>query len=449
MGETSHRLRDQSAAKSFFQYLIPTLIGMMLMSVNIVIDGVFVGHGVGSTALASVNIAVPVFSIVISLALLIGIGGGALYSMSVGEGNVKKAQEVFSVSMALVAMITIVVSALSYIFAEPLAHLFGANEDTLPYALDYMKILLLFSVFIALETCLSIFVRNDGNPQLAMVGLIVTAILNIGLNYWMIFILKLGVTGAALATVIATIIGLLVLLLHFFKKGSFLKLVKFSWNKKDVNMIHKIGFPSFLSEAGMGVFIIGYNIAMSYYAGTTGLAAFSVINYLHTFMFLAFIGIGSTIQPMISFYYGAKAYDMIKDTVRIAEITALVLGALFIMIGFGLADYLVMLFGVETEEIMTLATKGIKLFFIGYLFMGINFIYMTYFQSIGYVKPSVSITVFRGFILLAGMLVFLPKFFGVNGIWLAVPVSEGIVALVLIIYARKGVMQREFSETGF
>lgn len=421
----------------------------MLMSVNIVIDGVFVGNGVGPVALAGVNIATPVFSIIISIALLIGIGGGTLYSMAMGEGHTKRAQTLFSTSMAFVTVITIVVGLIVYLNIETVARLFGANDDTLPYVIDYMTILLFFSLVLALEATLSIFVRNDGDPQLAMLGLVVAAVLNIGLNYWMIFILELGVTGAALATVIATAVGLFIYMFHFLKKGSGLKFVKISWNKRDITSISVIGFPSFLSEAGMGVFVMGYNIAMAYHVGTNGLAAFSVINYLHVFMFLAFIGIGSTIQPMISFYYGAKKFEMISKTVKIAELTGLALGLVFISIGYFGAEYLVSIFGISSGEIATLATNGLKLFFLGYLFLGINFIYMTYYQSIGYVKPSIGITIFRGFILLILLLLVLPFWLGIAGIWLALPVAEALVAVVLLIRARKGVIQRDLTLRDF
>lgn len=448
MAEVNFRLKNQSVTKSFFQYLIPTLIGMMLMSVNIVIDGIFVGNGISSTALASVNIAVPIFSVIISVALLIGVGGGALFSMAIGEGNRVRAKEIFTLSFIILFIVTVILSILSYIFMEEMAYVFGANEDTVNYAVEYMRILILSSLFIAGETCLSIFVRNDGNPQLAMVGLIVTAILNIGLNYWMIFILKLGVTGAALATVLATIVGLFVLLIHFFQKRSTIQFVPFKWERKTVLRIHSIGFPSFLSEAGMGFFVMGYNLAMAFYIGTIGVAAFSVINYLHVFMFLAFIGIGSSIQPMISYYYGAEAFDKIKETVKIAERTAIVLGIIFIVVGFWQADFLVSIFGIESEVISDLATQGVQLFFIGYLFMGVNFVYMTYFQSIGYVLPSLLITVFRGFILLLLALVILPPLIGAPGIWLAVPIAEGIVTVVLLIYARSGVMDKQLSVYG-
>lgn len=157
----------------------------------------------------------------------------------------------------------------------------------------------------AIENVLSIFIRNDGNPQLAMISLIVTAITNILLNYYMIFILELGVKGAAFATVLSAVISFLVLLVHFFKKDITLKFVLFKWALNPMKRIFSIGFPSFLAEMGTLVFVIGYNLMMAKIVGTNGVAAFSVVNYLHTFMFLAFFGIGSAIQPMISYYYGS------------------------------------------------------------------------------------------------------------------------------------------------
>ncbi|WP_074436620.1 MATE family efflux transporter [Virgibacillus salexigens] len=188
---------------------------------------------------------------------------------------------------------------------------------------------------------------------------------------------------------------------------------------------------------------------MSYYAGTTGLATFSVIHYLHTFMFLAFIGIGTSIQPMISFYYGAKKYGSIKNTVKIAEITGFALGGIFLAAGWFGADILVSIFGVETEAIRQLAVKGIGLFFIGYLFMGINFIYMSYYQSVAYIKPSIGITLFRGFILLEIALVILPIWLGTTGVWLALPVAEGLTATFLLVFARQGVMNRKLESQGY
>lgn len=442
MSVVHEKLGSQSVTKSFFQYFIPTILGMMLMSINIVIDGIFVGNGVGSVALASVNVASPFFSIIISITLLIGIGGGTLYSITMGRGDSHHAKRIFSISMLLIVLITVIISLITYFNLETIGYLFGANEDTMPYVMDYMTVLLAFSIIIALETCLSIFVRNDGNPRLAMISLVITALINIILNYWMIFILNWEVIGAAIATVMATFIGLVILTTHFFKKGSGLAFVKLNWKIQETLKIITIGFPSFLSEVGIGIFVIGYNITVAYYAGTQGLAAFSVINYLHTFTFLLFIGIGSSIQPMISYYYGARKYAMIKETIKIAEKSAITIGILIVLIGFFGADVLVKIFGISSPVITELATRGIKLFFIGYLFMGINFIYTTYYQSTSHIRPSIGIIVFRGYILLIGLLYLLPLWLEVDGIWLSLPVAEAIVSIFLMVYARKGIMQQ-------
>src|SRR5690625_3291007 len=436
-----NRLHEQSVFKSFFQYLLPALIGMSLLSINIVVDGIFVGHGVGEVALAAVNVASPVYSIVLSVALLIGIGGGTLYSIALGRQDLARARTIYTMSFIFATVITLSVTFFSLLFLEEISFLFGANEETLPYVVQYMQIILLFSVIMAWDTILSIFVRNDGNPFLAMVGLVITSLLNICLNYWMIFILQWGVRGAALATMISIFIGLIILTSHFWKKYSHLKLVKVPLSFKGIYQIVTVGMPSFISEIGLGVFVIGYNIVIVRYAMTNGLAAFSVINYLHTFMFLAFMGIGSAIQPMISYFHGAKMENKIVEVVKIAEKTAVIIGVSFYVGGYFSAHYLVRLFGVTDPEIVDLAVVGIRLFFISYLFMGINFIYIIYFQSIGAVRPSVWLTVIRGFIVFIMMLILLPLLFGINGVWLTLPLTEAVVMLVIVVFAREKVMR--------
>src|SRR5699024_6634466 len=188
---SAERLATQSVRKSFFQYLIPSLVGMALLSVNIVVDGIFVGHGVGTVALAGVNIASPVFSVLLSFALLVGVGGGTLYSISLGKQDVQKARTIFTLSFFILTIITICLSLICYTLIEPIARFFGANDETIPFVLEYIRVLFIFSLIMVWETALSVFVRNDGNPNLAMISLVITSLFNIVLNYWMIFILKL------------------------------------------------------------------------------------------------------------------------------------------------------------------------------------------------------------------------------------------------------------------
>ncbi|MBM7602532.1 putative MATE family efflux protein [Metabacillus crassostreae] len=442
MSGTAHEsLKHQSVKKVFYQYFFPSLLGMMLMSVNILIDGVFVGNGVGAEALAGVNLAMPVFSLIFSISLWIGIGGGTLYSIYSGEENVVKARSVFSLGLASALVPLLVIGVFGYINVEAIANLLGANSDTLFHTVEYLRVLFLFGWLMALQQLLSIFVRNDGSPTLSMVALGVTAIVNICLNYYMIFILELGVYGAALATVLASIGGLLVLMLHFLKKHSNLRKLSFQWSWNMLRGIFSIGFPSFLAEAGTLVFVVGYNLAIVGLLGTEGVAAFSVVNYLHGFMFLTFFGIESALQPMISYYHGAKEKGRIKESVLIGEKAAFILGAILLLIGLAAAPLLVSLFGLESNDVRNLAVDGIRLFFIGYLFLGFNFVYMTYFQSIMNIRPSIIIILLRSFVFILFFLWLLPKFIGIAGVWLALPLAEMLVALLLVLFTRKHVLE--------
>ncbi|SEI02316.1 putative efflux protein, MATE family [Halobacillus karajensis] len=440
MNGTHESLKHQPVKKVFFQYLFPSLLGMMLMSVNILIDGVFVGNGVGSEGLAGVNLAMPVFSLIFSIALWIGIGGGTIYSIRIGEEDRIKARSVFSLAVASSLVLLLVIGVIGYFNVEVIANLLGANASTLSHTVDYLKVLFLLGWLISVQQLLSIFVRNDGSPTLAMFALGMTAVVNIGLNYYMIFILELGVFGAALATVLASAVGLLVLLLHFFKKYSNLRKLSFQWSWHTLGSIFSIGFPSFLAEAGVLVFVAGYNLAIVGLLGTEGVAAFSVVNYLHGFMFLSFFGIESALQPMISYYHGAKEKVRIKESVKIGEKAAFTLGGILLITGLLAAPFLVSLFGLDLEEVRKLAVQGIRLFFVGYLFIGFNFVYMTYFQSIGEIRPSVIIILLRSFVFILILLWGLPKLIGIAGVWLALPLAEMMVALLLFFFTRKHVV---------
>ncbi|MFD2672402.1 MATE family efflux transporter [Marinicrinis sediminis] len=436
MKGTHDNLKQLPVKKVFMQYFVPSLIGMMLMSINILIDGIFVGNGVGAEGLAGVNLAMPVFSLIFAISLWIGIGGGTLYSMYIGEQNFIQARRVFSLSIAVALVLLFVLGAAGWVNVDQIAEWLGANADTRAHTIEYLTILFLLGWVIALQQLLSIFVRNDGSPTLSMVALGLTALVNIVLNYVMIFVLDKGVLGAALATVIASVLGVLVLLLHFRKKQSTLRQFSFRWSWPMLNRLCSIGFPSFLAEAGALVFVAGYNLSIVALLGTDGVAAFSVVNYLHGFMFLSFFGIESALQPMISYYFGAGEKERLIESVKVGEKASLLLGGILLVAGLAAAPLLVSFFGLDNEEVRDLAVQGIRLFFTGYLFLGFNFVYMTYYQSIGQVRPSMMIILLRSFVFLLLLLWLLPKVMGVTGVWLAVPVSEMLVSVLLVLFVR-------------
>ncbi|WP_136608033.1 MATE family efflux transporter [Paenibacillus dokdonensis] len=430
-------LETDSVGKVFVRYLIPSLVGMLMMSINVVADGIFVGHRLGALALAGINIASPVFSVFFAMSLWLGIGGATLYSQSKGAKKIRQAQQIFTHSLILIFILTLLVAVIAYLFRVPLAYALGANQDTLPFALEYMTVLLTYGFIITIQNAFSLFVRNDGNPNLSMISMVVSAVLNIILNYFFLYVLDMSVKGSALATVTATLVGTVVLFGHFLRKDRSLAFVKpyFSW-KLAVRTL-TIGFPSFISEVGLSVFTIGYNVAMVRWAGTAGVAAFSVLNYAHNVMLMLFLGIGSAIQPLISYYRGAKLRVREVKTIRIAVATAFISGIVVFLFGLAAANGIVSLFGDFSEEVRSLAVNGIRLFFTAYMFMGINFVMMTYFQASEQVKVAVWITLSREIILMVIFLLILPHIFGTNGIWLSIPLSECVVAACIFIYVKR------------
>ncbi|MDN4081244.1 MATE family efflux transporter [Paenibacillus polymyxa] len=433
---------NKPVKKVFFHFFFPAVFGMLLMSVNMLIDGIFVGHGVGEVGLAGVNLASPIFTVILAISLWIGIGGATNFSTAVGEGATEKARSSFTLALAILIVLLGVISIVGYFNIQTVATWLGANEETSAPTSAYLRILFSLGWILGLQELLSIFIRNDGRPILGMVSLGITSIVNVILNYIFIFKLGLGVYGAGLATVIAGIVGIAIFIPHFFKKQVVLNKLAWAWSKQLATRILAIGLPSLLAESGSFILVVGYNLSLVATLGTEGVTAFSVINYLHGFMFLAFFGIETAMQPMISYYHGAKKKLRMQITITLAEKTAVGLGLTLFVIGYVFAPSLVRLFGVHDSAIIELAVEGIRLFFISYFFIGISFVYMTYFQSVGKVWSATAIILCRSYALFLVYLFVLPTVLGVNGIWLSMPIAELTMALLIVLVVRKRVRKQ-------
>ncbi|UVI28385.1 MATE family efflux transporter [Paenibacillus spongiae] len=433
-------LNNQSVSKVFLRYLIPSMLGMLLVAINIVIDGVMVGNKLGSTALAGLNIASPVYTIFVAMSIWIGVGGATKYSQAMGAGERSKAQTVFSYSVTIIIAASLVIGMTAFLFRDSLVYALGANAETHPYASAYMNVMLLFGFVFTVENALSIFVRNDGNPTLSMAAQITFALSNIVINYFILYVFELGVDAVAFGTILAASLGLLVLLTHFLKRTNNLRFKRFKWDRALLFAILIIGFPSLLAEVGISVFTLSHNIALERIAGTDGVAAFSVVNYIHSVILLTFLGMGSAIQPLISYYHGGGQELRKRQTIRIAVKTAIGAGASLLLLVQLAALPIVGLFGNFSSSVTGHAEYGIRIFVIAYLFMGINFVMMTYFQSIGSIKMATWITAAREMILMLAFIIVLPAFIGITGVWIAVPLSECIVMITIIVYYRKHMM---------
>ena len=430
-------LDRESVSLVFMRYLIPSLVGMMILALNIVIDGVMVGNRLGEVALAGVGIASPVFTILLAMSLWIGIGGATLYSQAMGSGKTKHAQYIFTHSITLITVFTVVIGLTAFIIQEPLTYWLGANEETYPFANADLRVMLLFGLILTVENALSTFIRNDQNPNLAMVSLVVSALANIVINYYILYVLNLGVAEVAFGTILSAAIGVLVLAVHFFRKKNNLRLVKLKFSRALFKRTMGIGFPSFLSELGISVFTVAYNVTLARLIGTAGVAAFSVLNYIHSVMLMLFLGMGGAVQPLISYYYGAKSQERIQQTMKIALIVATVFGIVAFAMGQFTTRQMVAIFGEFPQEVVDIALPGIRLFFIAYLFMGINFVMMSYFQSIAQIRMATWITASREIIFMMIFILVLPLLLGIYGVWLSVPLAELVVMITIIIYVRR------------
>lgn len=430
-------LQTESVTRIFFKYLIPSLVGMLLMAVNIVVDGIMVGNRLGEVALAGVGISTPVFTLFIAMSLWIGIGGATLYSQAMGKGDPTSAQFIFTFSITVIAIFTIMIGITAFIFREQLIYFLGANEETYPYAKDYLKVMLLFGFVFTIENALSVFVRNDQNPNLAMIGLIVTAVTNIGINYYFLYVLDLGLDAVAAGIIISSFLGVLVMATHFMRKSNNLRLVRIRFQRSLFKDMISIGFPSFLSELGISVFTVAFNVTLARLVGTVGVAAFSVLNYAHSVMLMAFLGMGSAVQPLVSYYHGAKATERTKQTIKVAITVAVFAGLIAFTIGQVWTKEIVSIFGDFSPEIISMSITGIRLFFIAYLFMGINFVMMSYFQSVAQIRMAIWITASREIIFMMIFILVLPLFMGVNGVWLSIPLAELVVVVTIFIHIKR------------
>ncbi|GLC89543.1 MATE family efflux transporter [Lysinibacillus piscis] len=421
----------------FLSYLFPAMIGMLLMSINILVDGIFVSHGVGPTALAGVNIAVPIFSILLSISLWVGMGGATLFSIAMGEGNKKRAHQFFTLSFVTMIAVVITLIIILSLNLKKVAYIFGASDITYPYVQQYLHIILLFGIFYTIENLLSIFIRNDGNPKLAMAGLITTSVLNIILNYIFIFVLHYGVTGCALATAISTMLGMSVLCLHFARKQSELKFVRSFFSLSDLKKIFAIGLPSCIVEATFAVMVVLYNITFSYYLGENGVTAYAIVNYIHSVLLTIFLGIGMALQPLVSYHHGARLLDRLTALLKIGITTALILGLITTLFAILFPSQVIALFGDSTFAIRNMAIQGFVHFAIGYIFLGINMVFAEFFQSIEKIRLATTIMLLRSIVLFVPTLILLPKLFGAQAIWWTFPVAEGITALLIYIYIKK------------
>ena len=422
-------------------YLVPTLLGMLSLCAVTATDGIFVGRGVGSDALAAVNICVAPTMLMVGLGLMLGVGASVVSSIHLAEGNVKAARLNITQALAFGTLIVclFLISTLSSI--HDTAIFLGSSETLMPYVTDYMPWLFINCLF-QIWCAIGLFVvRLDGSPKYAMWCNVIPGLLNVILDYVFIFPLDMGILGAAIATTISCFIGFLMVIVYITGFAAQLRLIKLKLSKKslmlslrNIGYQCKIGISALLGEATMGVLMLTGNLVFMHYIGDDGVGAFSIACYYCPFAFMIGNAIAQSAQPIISYNYGLEKYDRVVSTEKLAILSAVAIGAIVTFSFLLFPSTLIGLFLNSDTEAFKIAVKGMPVFSTAFVFFIFNLTAIGYFQSVKKVGQSIVFALMRGLFFLVPAFLVMPLVMGIDGIWLALFVSEFLTSLAIIGY---------------
>ena len=420
--------------KEFIKYAVPSALAMFISSLYTVIDGIFVGQGVGDMALAAVNIVLPFTVILFGLASMFAIGGGALVSKNIGANKIEDAVNMFRQVFKFLLIISGVISVICIIFTEQIVTLLGATDSLIDLAVNYLRFYAIFCIPNLIGIVLNSFVRNDGRPRLAMVSTIAGAITNIILDYIFIFEFKLGIKGAAIATGLGQIITVLILLPHFIKKEGYLSFGNVKLNLSDLKSFSTIGFPSFFAQFSYSIIVLIHNVMLVKVLGEAGLSSYSIINYITTNTYMVLYGITLGVQPLISYNYGRRDGKKMLGFYKITCVTSVCVTAVFVFISFMFGPTLI---GIFTSDPIISQTSYIALCIasFSYFAVGINLNTLVYFQALERPKYSNLSCFLRSVVYLPISLIILYYMFGANGIWGGTILSETLTLITIMLSA--------------
>ncbi|AMC09012.1 MULTISPECIES: MATE family efflux transporter [Turicibacter] len=435
-------LGTEKISKLFIKFSIPAILSLTIAGVQTMVDGIFLGNFVGTNAMASVNIAAPFMQLMIGMNLIIGIGGASYIGRSLGEGQVKRAQDIFKSACLFMIGLSIVILVLGFTFSHQLASFLGANDVLLADSSTYIKILALFAPFIGLSFILGVFVRCIGKPNVYLISSVASLFANIILNYVLIKQLKLGIVGAPIATGLSFTTSFLIAAIPFIKKSAVLNFFTGKFNWKLTGQLLYNGSSEGVSSLAAAISTFVFNMAFMRIAGEVGVSAFTAIGYISLFASLIVVGVSAGIGPVISYNYGAQLHDRVKQMMNISCKMAIIMGSALVVLIFLFGKYLIMMFVSDNQAVLDLALHGSKIYAFTFFFNGLNILFSGYFTSIGDALSSIIVAVCRGMIFILLGISILPQFIGISGVWMTVPVAEVLTLLVVIFLFKKGNLKK-------
>lgn len=429
-------LREAHVGRLMLKYFVPAFIGVFVNALYNIVDRIFIGQGVGAEALSGISVIFPVMLIMMAFGMLIGIGSGVIVSINMGKKDMDRAEKTLGTSFTLMIIVSVIIMIVTYALKVPILRSFGSTEETFQYANDYLDIILGGVIFMVVGFSLNNIIRSEGNAKIAMISMLLSSVTNLILDPIFIFVLDMGVKGAAYATVISMFVLMLWVLYHFIKsKRSVIKLrlqnIRVNW--EIMIEIVAIGMAPFSMQIA-GSFVQGLlNKKLIEFGGDLAVGAMGIINSVITLVVMAIVALNMASQPIIGFNYGAKSVDRIKQALRITLIAATLISVAAFALIEAFPGIIIKLFNNDSETLYKLASNGLRLVILAFPIIGFQVVASNFFQAIGKAGLSLFATLIRQVIVLIPLLFILPGFWGINGIWISFPISDSLSAVVVSI----------------
>lgn len=409
----------------FMKYALPGVAGLLFLGIQSVIDGIVLGRFVGANALASVNLVLPCYSLISAFAIVMGIGGQTLVSISLGRGDKQEANNALRSVFVFLLGMSVVVSLVIFLSAGKIASFLGANEVLLPDAVHYIRALVPFFPLLCAMFFGDYIIKAMGHPLYATSVMGMTVVLNIVLDLVFVAVLGWGVMGAGLATGIAFTMGACFNVPRLFSRHEVVAVQRGRYDQRLVWNAFYNGSSEGMSELSVAITVFLFNITMMRYLGESGVAAFTAINYILFIGTTVFLGISDGIIPIIGYNYGAGQQERIKSILKLAARTNSLIGiGLFLLLLLFGEQVIGLFFKDHGSEAFEIASRGVSIYCFAFLLCGLNILASSYFTAIGNAKISIIISALRGLVFVGIGILVLPAVFGIDAIWYDVPIAE-------------------------
>lgn len=436
--DRSKQLGEENIGKLLMKFSIPAIVGMLVNALYNVVDRIFIGQmpgGVGKIALSGVTVTFPIAAIILAFGMLVGIGTAALVSIKLGQQKKEEAEGILGNAVTLIVLISIMVTVVGLIFLEPMLLKFGTSTAMMPYAKQYITIILMGVIFQNVGFGLNNTIRSEGNPRIAMYTMLIGGILNTVLDPIFIFVFHMGVRGAAIATVISQAVNTIWVLSYFFSDKSVLKIrVKnLKLKAKVVMNIFAIGLSPFSMQIAASVVAIISNRSLAKYGSDLAIGSMGVITSISMLVLMPIFGINQGSQPIIGYNYGAKKFDRVKKALKLAILAATAITTTGFIIIQLFPNQLIGIFN-KDPELVSIGVHGIRIYLFMLPIIGFQIVSSSYFQAIGKAKVSIFLSISRQVLILIPLLLILPRIFELDGVWIAGPSADAISSILTAIF---------------